>query len=120
MNASLCALLSITLSVAAQFCMRHGMLQEPFLSLRSLGWVGQQLQPLARPWVLVGLLVYAASAVVWLRVLADWEVSKAYPLVGLGFVLATVVGYFMGEALTPLRVAGALLIALGVALIGRS
>lgn len=119
MSPFVAALASIAMSVAAQFCMRHGMQQPPWWTASGPGGPGPVLESLARPWVLAGLAAYAAGALVWLRVLADWEVSRAYPLVGLGFVLSAGIGYLLGEAVTPVRLFGALLIAAGVALIGR-
>lgn len=55
----------------------------------------------------------AWGAVVWLGVLSKRDVSKAYPLVGLGFVFAVVIGYLLGEQLTFPRVSGAALISAG-------
>ena len=56
-----------------------------------------------------------------LIVLSRVEISFAYPFLGLSFVLITLWGYFaLGEAVTPWRVAGVLLICSGVALVARS
>lgn len=46
--------------------------------------------------------------------------SKAYPLVGLGFVFTVLVGYLLGEQVTLPRVIGVALICAGVFLVGRS
>jgi drug/metabolite transporter (DMT)-like permease len=70
--------------------------------------------------VWAGLVLYVASAGVWLGVLSRWEVSKAYPLVGLGFVLTLGVGWALGEQVGALRVAGVVLIAAGVVLVSQS
>ncbi len=115
------ACLSIAISVAAQFALKAGMssaavkaaLQGP-LDGRAL-WV-----TLTRPEVLLGFALYGLGAVVWLAVLARWDVSKAYPLVGLGFVASLAVGSLLGEQVGAVRAAGVLLICLGVALVARS
>ena len=39
-------------------------------------------------------------------VLSQWDVSKAYPLVGLGFVFTVAIGWFIGEQVTSLRAIG--------------
>lgn len=113
------ALLSILMSVAAQFILKAG--------VRSAQAAGAAPDATARlvatllhPQVLAGLACYAGSAVVWLAVLGKWDVSKAYPLVGLGFVLTLPVGWMLGEQVGAQRLAGALLIAVGVVLVGRS
>lgn len=121
MKIFLVALTSILLSVAAQFTLKAGMsslavkqaLTQP-LGLRS-AWeiIGNTL-------VLSGFALYAFGAVVWLAVLAQWDVSKAYPLVGLGFILTLIVGLMQGEQVSLVRASGVLLIASGVYLVSRS
>jgi len=112
------ALGSIALSVMAQFALRYGMGQAN-ASEQAQGWPLWRAAAVA-PMVWVGLVLYVASAGVWLGVLSRWEVSKAYPLVGLGFVLTLLVGWAMGEQVGPLRAAGVLLIAAGVVLVAQS
>ena len=121
MKVFLIACLSIALSVAAQFSLKAGVtgaaaraaFEEPF-RLRTI------LLLLSRPEILVGFLVYALGAVIWLAVLARWDVSKAYPLVGMGFIGSVVIGLVLGEQVTPTRIVGVLLICAGVALVART
>jgi multidrug transporter EmrE-like cation transporter len=115
------ALISILLSVGAQFALKAGMVGravgEPdggALPIKLLAALSTQ------PAILFGFALYGLGALVWLLVLAQWDVSKAYPLVGAGFILTTIVGYCMGEQLSTVRVAGVLLICVGVVLVGRS
>ena len=61
-----------------------------------------------------------AIGVVWLGVLSKWDVSKAYPLVGLGFVLTVAIGFLVGEDVTLTRAMGVALICAGVFVVGRS
>ncbi len=110
MNPAALAVVSVLLSVSAQFALKAGMKVPP-----TPAWLA-----LLQPMVLIGLALYGLSAVVWLSVLARWDVSKAYPLVGFGFVLTALVGYFIGEQLSAPRWAGVALICLGVMLVGRS
>ena len=105
------ALTSILLSVAAQFALKAGA-----RSCAGCG-VGAMAQ---QPMVLLGFLLYGLGAIVWLSVLARWDVSKAYPMVGLGFALTVLVGAALGEAVSPLRWGGAALICCGVLLVSRS
>jgi multidrug transporter EmrE-like cation transporter len=71
-------------------------------------------------YVLGGFLLYGMGAVICLGVLSKWDVSKAYPLVGLGFALTVVVGLIAGEHVSPLREGGVALICAGVFLVARS
>ena len=121
MNPLIITIISIALSVAAQFSLKAGMsgtaikavLAQP-LGLRLLFAI------LTDKYVLLGFLLYGLGAIVWLGVLSKWDVSKAYPLVGLGFVFTVAIGFIVGEAVTPSRVAGVALICAGVFLVGRS
>ena len=70
--------------------------------------------------VLGGLFMYALGAIVWLGVLSKWDVSKAYPMVGMGFGLSIVVGFMLGEQITLVRAGGVALICAGVFMVSRS
>ena len=121
MNTFLIAIISIALSVAAQFSLKAGMsgegvraaLAQPY-SIKTL------FDVLTDKNVFSGFLLYGLGAVVWLGVLTKWDVSKAYPLVGLGFVFTVAIGFLIGEQVTIPRVIGVALICTGVFLVGRS
>ena len=107
----LVALFSICLSVAAQFSLKTGMAS---VNAAAASGVAAWQTVLTNSFVLFGFALYGLGALVWLQVLARWDVSKAYPLVGLGFVLTAVIGWGMGENVTMLRLAGVALIGIGV------
>jgi multidrug transporter EmrE-like cation transporter len=108
----LLAMLCVVLSAAAQLAMKVGMAPPAGSS------VGHTyLHALASPWVWLGLGCYGLSAVAWLWVLSRLDVSLAYPLVSLGFVLTMAAGVmWLGEPWSWQRVGGAALILAGVLL----
>ena len=121
MSTTLLALVSIVMSVAAQFCLKAGMSDRNVKAAISDAGIWQAMCAVfGNPYIIGGFVLYGLGAVVWLSVLSKWEVSRAYPLVGLGFVLTAVVGAWLGEQVTMSRIAGVLLIAAGVALIGKA
>ena len=75
---------------------------------------------LGNKFIIGGFLLYGLGAIVWLGVLSRWDVSKAYPLVGVGFGLTAIIGLLIGEQVTLPRAMGVALICAGVFLVGRS
>jgi multidrug transporter EmrE-like cation transporter len=71
--------------------------------------------------VLAGLACYVVSVGLWLVALSRVEVSVAYPMLSLGYVVNAVAAWWLfGEALGPARFGGIALILLGVFLIART
>jgi drug/metabolite transporter (DMT)-like permease len=72
-----------------------------------------------RPWLWLGLGCYVAEFVVWLAFLSLVPLSDGVLLGSVNIIAIMVAGRFLfGEALTRLRVAGILLVAFGVAVVG--
>lgn len=115
------AICSIAFSVAAQLSFKAGMSVPAVKSIlagsitaRSLVVVFTDVR------VLGGFLLYAVGAIMWLAVLSKWDVSKAYPMVGLGFILTLGIGALIGEEVTLVRMVGVALIVAGVFFVARS
>jgi multidrug transporter EmrE-like cation transporter len=71
--------------------------------------------------ILGGLACYALSLVVWIMGLSRTDVSIAYPMLSLGYVVATAGAWlFLGEAVSPQRLLAIAVIMVGVALLARS
>ncbi len=121
MNTLLIAVLSIAFSVAAQFSLKTGMSGEAVKAILAQTFtIRTAFVVFTDKYVLGGFLLYVLGAVVWLGVLSKWDVSKAYPLVGLGFVFTVAIGWIIGEQVTLMRALGVAFICAGVFLVGRS
>lgn len=71
--------------------------------------------------IIAGLCCYALSVVVWILALARVEVSVAYPMLSLGYVVNALAAWWLfGESLSGARVAGIGIILVGVWLVARS
>ncbi len=71
--------------------------------------------------ILAGLACYGVSVGVWIIGLSRVEVSLAYPLLSLGYVVNAVLAWWLfGEVLSATRWGGIVLILAGVWLISRS
>ena len=70
------------------------------------------------PAIIGGVVLFATSMVMWLGVISTMELSSAHPVLGLSYVLIALLSrVFLGEAITPNRLAGIALILAGVTLV---
>jgi multidrug transporter EmrE-like cation transporter len=118
----LLVLSSVALSAFAQIVLKSGM-ATPVVQANLAVQPGiSTLITIFASWrIWTGLFIYFFSAVIWLLVLAKIDVSLAYPFVGLGFVLTTLLGWLIrGEDLSVSRISGTALIVSGVVLLARS
>lgn len=112
--------LSISTGVAGQTAIKLGVSQpqavgntSTLLSLVTL--------ILGSPWVLLGLTLYGIGAIAWIAVLARLDLSLAYPLLALNFVLITLSSQlFLGETVPTMRWVGMLVICAGIVIVARS
>ncbi len=92
------------------------------LLLRSRLGSGEAVGALATdPRFLLGAACYAASFLTWLLTLRQFEITRAFPIF-LGSSYAAVTAgavVVLGEHLTGARIAGIVLVGLGIVLIGR-
>lgn len=115
-------LLSVSLSALAQLLLKMGMSSADVArALLDAPPLRMALAIASNRHVLAGLVLYFTSAAVWLFVLARLQLSMAYPFVGLGFIVTMLLGWlFLDDPLSTTRVAGTLLVTVGVVLIARS
>ncbi len=103
-------LTGVLLNAGAQLLLKAGTNAEP-LGLRLA----------IEPHVLAGLACYVVSVVVWVVALSKVPVSMAYPMLSIGYVVNAVAAYYLlGEAVTPMRLAGIGVIIVGVFIVARS
>jgi multidrug transporter EmrE-like cation transporter len=74
-----------------------------------------------RPSILGGLACYAVSVVVWIVALSRVEVSIAYPMLSIGYVVNALLAWWLfGEDVNAQRWLGIGVICVGVVLVARS
>lgn len=113
-------LVSVSLSAIAQIALKVGMGGDAARQAMAHGalWRGY-LSLLLIPAVALGLAAYGLSALLWLRVLAEVDVSRAYPFVALAIVVTILLGALvLGEAVPALRMLGAAFVVIGIVLVG--
>jgi multidrug transporter EmrE-like cation transporter len=114
-------LTGVLLNAGAQLLLKAGVTP---LGELSVGF-GNLLPTAARvlvQWpIIAGLTCYVVSVGVWIVGLSRVEVSLAYPMLSLGYVVNALAAWWLfGEALGPMRCAGMLLILAGVFVMSRT
>lgn len=114
-------LATVTLSACAQLALKLGVGAVSSASRASAGGMTALGAVVTSPMVWLGLAIYGISVVAWLWVLSKTDLSVAYPFVGLSFLVTLTFGaVFLHETVTPLRLTGTVLIAIGCVLVARS
>nr|WP_320190506.1 SMR family transporter [uncultured Desulfobacter sp.] len=111
----------VLLNAAAQLALKQGMRQIGYFefSLRNSSHIFFAVA--LSPYILAGLTCYVVSVGVWLLVLSRVEVSYAYPLLSIGYIVTAFAGwFFFQESLSLTRWIGIAVICIGVWLMTRS
>ncbi|PRR80228.1 putative 4-amino-4-deoxy-L-arabinose-phosphoundecaprenol flippase subunit ArnF [Clostridium liquoris] len=113
-------LISVFLGALGQVLVKYGAVNLD-LNFSPGHLIGSIISILKNFSVMSGIISYGVSFLLWIKVLSKVELSYAYPMVSLGYVLVMIFSYFLfKENITPLRIAGVLFIILGVVLVARS
>lgn len=98
-------------------------------SVANTGSIGLDLQSLLasagslalNAWLWLGLACYVVSVVVWILALSRVDVSIAYPMLSIGYVVNAIAAWqLLGESLGPGRITGIGIIIVGVFVLARS
>jgi multidrug transporter EmrE-like cation transporter len=110
-------LAAVGLGVVGQLLMKNGMNQVGAIDQFGLEIFARMF---SNPFVILGFASYGVSSIVYLMALSRLDLSVAYPMVGIGYVLVVLLSWLvLREPVSPLRWLGALLIFAGVWLLGR-
>ena len=115
------AIASVSLNAIAQVFWKKTMLSlQPQLEGHGFD-MSSFLAIITNLWLLIGIVCYVISIGFWLIVLQHNEISVAYPLIAVGFVITTAIGYFyFGDNVSLNRLVGIGFILSGVIIVTRS
>ena len=112
-------LISVLLGVFGQLSLKQGMKNigtfelKDFISVRALELIKEKF-------VVLGIVLYIFATLLWLVILSKTELSFAYPLLSIGYLLIALFSkIFLNENVTSIRLLGILLISIGVFLLLR-
>jgi len=114
-------ILGVLLNAFAQITIKQGMRTIGLFSFSMKNIIPVGIKVALNPFIIAGLFCYAISIVVWLLVLSRVEVTYAYPLLSIGYIVTAIAGYmFFGENMDFTRWSGIFIICIGVYLITRT
>ena len=107
-------LLSVFIGAVGQVGLKYGAMRIPD--------TGSLWERAIAAWPLIaGLALYGVSTLLWIYALRTVELSYAYPLISLGYILVFIASYFIfHESISVLRLGGLVLILSGIVLVAKS
>jgi len=114
-------LAGVLLNAAAQLLLKAGTNAVGPFEFSTVNAVPVGMKLALEPHILGGIACYVVSVVVWILALSRVEVSVAYPMLSIGYVVNAVAAYYLfGEAVSATRLVGIGVIILGVFIVARS
>jgi drug/metabolite transporter (DMT)-like permease len=112
----------VLLNAAAQIFLKAGTnALGGAIHLTAQNWFATGIKVITQLPILAGLVCYAISLVVWIIGLSRTDVTIAYPMLSLGYVVsAAAAWFFLGEAVSMQRLLAIGVIMIGVALLART
>ena len=111
----------VMLNVAAQLLIKGGTNAVGYFEFSRENILPIGLRLATEPHIVGALFCYALSVVIWILALSRVQVSIAYPLLSMGYVVNAVAAWwFFNEAFNPSKVVGIGVIILGVIIISRA
>ncbi|MFH1690669.1 MAG: EamA family transporter [Candidatus Eisenbacteria bacterium] len=112
-------ILAVMLGATGQIVMKKGM--QIYGKVDAVSVWAQLIPILKTPQVAIGFICYGLSSVLWIAVVSNFDLSMAYPMVSLAYVIVFVASWLLlGEQIPALRLVGLLIIVAGVVVISRS
>jgi len=114
-------LLGVLLNAAAQLLLKAGMIQIGHFEFSFANAMPIGLKVMGNLPIISGLFLYVVSVVVWLLVLSRVQVSFAYPMLSIGYIVNALAAYYLfGEPITSMRMLGIFIIIAGVYLVSQN
>jgi drug/metabolite transporter (DMT)-like permease len=111
-------ILTVIINTTGQFMVKTGVNRVGAVSLTNIHTI---LRALSSVLVIGGFIVYFVSALVWISILSKSELSWAFPMLSLSYVLTALLSpVLLNEAFSIQRLFGTLVICLGVFLVYRT
>jgi len=119
---SFCIILTgVLLNAVAQLALKASVREMGAIGLNFSSSATAFLRLASEPFLWVGLFCYGISVIVWILALSRVDVSIAYPMLSMGYVVNAFFAWqLFGEYMNPARMIGMGIVLLGVYVLARS
>ncbi len=114
--------ISVTFNVTANILLKKGVGAFGGISGEKAKILIELSKAVVNPLIVVGLVLYGMSFLIWLRVLTFNDLSKSYPIFATCVFLLTTIGSlkFLNEDVSIMRVLGMVIMLVGIFIVARS
>lgn len=113
-------LATILFTVYSQLVIRGEVVKAGSLPPDVLGKISFVANLFLNPWVLSSMFATLLAGISWILAMSRFEISYAYPWIGLNFVLMLFFGSVLfGESISAAKIIGTLLVVAGILVIAR-
>ncbi|MDW7534555.1 MAG: SMR family transporter [Candidatus Nitrotoga sp.] len=113
--------IGMMLNVIAQLMIKAGTTSIGYFEFSRSNILPVGMRFAAEPLIIGALVCYALSVIVWILTLSRVQVSIAYPLLSMGYVVNMFAAWWLfNESINPTKIAGVSVIILGVIIIFRA
>ncbi|WP_282942075.1 EamA family transporter [Paenibacillus sp. RC67] len=108
-------LISVVLGALGQVILKLGSNKLGAVSLSLPTLATSIIRLLKTPEIVIGLILFGTSFLLWIKVLSRSELSYAYPMVSIGYILVVILSYFLlDESFSWNKLMGIVIIVAGV------
>lgn len=116
-----CILTGVLLNALAQLLLKAGTNAIGVIHLTAENWLSTGMKVATQLPILAGLSCYVISVLVWIVALSRVDVSIAYPMISIGYIVNAIgAWYFLGEVISTQRILAIGVIVVGVIVLMRS
>lgn len=111
-------ILTALLNTVAQLVLKMGMEKIGVFNFSLNNIIPIGIKIIFSPFVIIGILIYVMSLILWLLVLSRVPVNIAYPMGSFAYIFNAIGAYYLlGEHLSTVQIAGIFIIITGVYLL---
>lgn len=109
------AFISICMGAIGQVLLKFGADKIGSLTFSAGSLFSDMLKIIKTPQIIIGMIFFGVSSLLWIKVLTRAELSLVYPLVSLSYIIVAVLSYFLlRENFTVPKILGIAVIIIGV------